>query len=299
MKKETLMAALACQAVGDALGDKFEFRHNIKMHDVQTHIMDSSKESITDDTQMTYFGMRALTTVLKENSQDSEARCLPILLEYLEWFRTQQGGLALATNPSTPKELYRIRCPGTATMRSLEQLERTSKRDKNNSRGCGSVMKLLPFMLGYLPDKIALSMAVYSGLVTHDHPESSAAVQRLFSIGRQLERAGLHGLSALIDDYPEVYDALDIKSLGSGFYAMECVNMALWAVMHSDTYEELLLQSIAHDGDSDSVAAVAGCLWGLLMKEMPDQKLLNRVVEWPVLQEQAELLWMANLASVA
>jgi ADP-ribosylglycohydrolase len=75
--------------------------------------------------------------------------------------------------------------------------------------------------------------------------------------------------------------------LGAGFYATEAVDMAMWAVNNSDDFEELLLNSICHNGDSDSVGAIAGGFWGLMTKEMPSKRLLDRVVEWPSIEKEA------------
>ena len=47
--------------------------------------------------------------------------------------------------------------------------------------------------------------------------------------------------------------------------------MAIWCYHNSTTFDELLRQSIAIDGDSDSVAAVAGSIWGLSGQEVPEQ----------------------------
>lgn len=291
-----LLPALACQAVGDALGDKFEFSHGIKKEEVTRHIKAKTAIQITDDTQMTYFGMRAMAMILKNKAATTDERTLLILTEYIDWYSTQISD-GHARGGRIPNELYKRRCPGIATIRSLQQLYSTNRRDKNTARGCGSVMRLLPFVVGILPDEEALQLAVSSGLVTHDHAESTVAVTRFFSIARQFATYGSEGLDAVKESYHSVVSKKNIDELGGGFYALECVNMALWAVANSATYEDLLLQSIAQDGDSDSVAAVAGCLWGLLYKQMPPPVLLNRIEEWPILKEQAEKLISWTLAA--
>ena len=43
--------------------------------------------------------------------------------------------------------------------------------------------------------------------------------------------------------------------------------MAIWAYQNARDFDDLLVLSICHRGDSDSVAAIAGSLWGLSNKE--------------------------------
>jgi ADP-ribosylglycohydrolase len=51
---------------------------------------------------------------------------------------------------------------------------------------------------------------------------------------------------------------------------------ALWAVANSRNFDELLVKSIHHSGDSDSVAAIAGSIWGLCSREI---KYVDRLQE--------------------
>ena len=62
--------------------------------------------------------------------------------------------------------------------------------------------------------------------------------------------------------HPELAAASAITAFGTGWTALSCVQMAMWAVHHAQAYDELLTLAICHEGDSDSVAAVAGSLWG-------------------------------------
>lgn len=275
-----LLPALACLAVGDALGHKFEFFRNLAASDVQEHIDSDRAVNITDDSQMTYFGMRAM----RLGMPCSVAPRKIILDQYRQWYRTQTTSYLDCRRDyldDVPAEMYRVMAPGKACMQSMYELSAADTRSINSSRGCGSVMRLLPFVVAGLDQREALSLALLSARITHDHPENVHAVSLYVTVAYECASG------ALVSVPEAVVQARCISDLGAGFYALECVHMAIWAVSNSATLNDVLLQSIAHDGDSDSVAAVAGSLWGLLHKEMPPVRLLNRIGEWQCLSREA------------
>lgn len=152
-------------------------------------------------------------------------------------------------------------------------------------------MRILPFVAGVIDEEEGLKFALISAGITHDHPENAEAVREYAAFANGCIEYGRHvrGVSE------RVSGATRITDLGSGFYAKEAVDMAIWCVVNSDSYEELLLNSICHDGDSDSVGAIAGGLWGLMTKEMPSATLLKRVAEWPHIRDMGlELLEIAG-----
>ena len=55
-----------------------------------------------------------------------------------------------------------------------------------------------------------------------------------------------------------------VESLGGGWIAEEALSIALYACLAGDTFEEALLIAATHGGDSDSTAAIAGNMLGLL-----------------------------------
>jgi ADP-ribosylglycohydrolase len=272
--KNALLAALACQAVGDALGNKFEFQRSIKTAEVLKHIRAQSRVGITDDTQMAYFGLRAMERHLVHGEDTKKA----LLIEYQNWYDTQTVGCS-----EVPDCFNASRAPGTATMSSLRELKERGTRAQNTARGCGSVMKLLPFVC--LPYQYGqrFRIAMESSSVTHDHAENLDAVSQYMAFADLLMN---EGPSAALAIPHSIRSAASIRALGAGFYAKECVEMALWAVAQAGSFEELLMLAICHDGDSDSVAAVAGSLWGLMARELPEPRLLHRVIEWPHLEAQ-------------
>jgi ADP-ribosyl-[dinitrogen reductase] hydrolase len=274
-----LKAALFCQAVGDAMGDEHEFRSLVTPEQVRGTLDARYKVGITDDTQMTYFGMKAMTTVLNEgDAQESARRHAALEKEYLNWYGTQRG----IQPKGVPKVIVACRAPGGACMSSLSQLNRTGTRKPNDKHGCGSVMRLLPFVFLPLPFPERLDIALMSGRITHDSPKSDDAVALYMTMAEIALKGDMDDFMAAVPS--RIQKALHIHDLGAGFYAEECVDMAIWAVYKSSSFETCITRAIAHGGDSDSVAAVAGSLWGMLTGDMPDEKHLKRLMERKALE---------------
>lgn len=232
---ERIANGLRCMAVCDAVGYNFEFVDNLEFEKESIlKVAKRSSLSISDDTQMTLFGF--------ESVLDKK----PIKQSYLDWYKTQTRNYRdVYTGLLSFEELWVDREPGMTCMKSLQALSNVGNRLSNNSSGCGAVMRLLPMMLlddpfDFVEDSIS---------VTHDNIEC-------FEAAALLHRA-YHGIYSIPEE-------TNIAQIGQGWTSIECVRMAIWAVHNSKTFDELLVNSIWHDGDSDSVAAVAGSIWGYL-----------------------------------
>jgi hypothetical protein len=122
-------------------------------------------------------------------------------------------------------------------------------------------MRLLPFLL------VEDSDAVMAGLLTHKHNSIPGSVMKLMSAYRTL----LQDTGIEITTYRRILEsggiaipkAKSITDIGLGWTSDECVDMAIWSFTSARNFEELLDLSVAHPGDSDSVAAVACSLWGI------------------------------------
>lgn len=261
--KERIINALYAQAVADAVGDPFEFKSNIFPSQVSRYAGEAKTLSITDDTQMALFGFEAMNAIKMGIKPDFAFK-----KAYLSWYHTQtkkpdflpMGGLMQF------KSLYELRAPGNTCLQALSEVGYHGKRQPNDSKGCGSVMRLLPIALD-IPN--ALQNGLLSADITHGHIENAEAV-RLY----------VHML-AHIDLRTPIMTDPNIKSIehyGAGWTALSCVQMAIWAYLKANDFNELLQLSISHDGDSDSVAAVAGSLWGYAGREVP-QNLIDKLVE--------------------
>ena len=268
MKTDALQAFLA-QAVADAVGEPFEFGDPTR-DQVQSFINSKVKLTITDDTQMALFGLEGLTWAMVNGAKTKPQFLKEIKSAYLRWFSTQCEFDSLAI----PKkgllaypEMWHQRAPGSTCLASLRNHRQGKKSKPNESNGCGTVMRLLPFALfAEYNQQLAHDLAVDSSLYTHQGHEIIATTYKYFgwSKGR------------------EPMDKEKITEYGRGWTARSCLEMANWAFTNSTTYNDLLINAIAHPGDSDSVAAVAGSLWGMHGKSAP-QELVDRLVEVPVI----------------
>lgn len=271
--------AFYAQAVADAIGNRFEFGNHPPESVLQLMHGDHQLH-ITDDTQMAMFGQEAINL---SGGPVAFAHAHRVALQsgYLAWYRTQHETTKPDGN-ATPLEksslMRRREAPGNACLTSLSHLQRTGQLLSNDSKGCGAVMRLLPFtgLYDHIPMEIVHRVARYSAEVTHQHHSVPAAVLTYMYAAYAMKSG------AGIEQYSGYREADEIQAFGSGWTAMECVDMALWAVVTATDYDDMLIRAICHPGDSDSVAAVAGSLWGLT--GLPGyEKYLPRLVAKPAI----------------
>ena len=255
--QEVARAALYSQAIADAVGNPFEFGTPTSTQ-VSEYMNSSDTLYITDDTQMAMFGMEALILSAPSKFQDIQEQ---LRHAYLRWYVTQRHQCSTAGDTGLLAEatMYRVEAPGNTCLDALENL-RNNCEVRNDSKGCGCVMRLLPFALMHsrMPFESLQTLAIYSGEITHKHKEVREAVSVYMTAAQEMIEH-----QALVAIPETLRSAKHITDFGTGWTALSCVQMAMWAVYHAKSFDELLTLSICHDGDSDSVAAVAGSLWGL------------------------------------
>jgi hypothetical protein len=186
-------------------------------------------------------------------------------------------------------------------MQSLRELyQRNGQRERNTSKGNGAVMRCLPFVfapwiLG-ITEQEATKLAVSSGGLTHDHPESWEAIMIFMSLAFKLLRDGHLSndtLSKLENVSPKrmanmsVMTVREICDKENTFTAMPALKAAItaFADAHSladengpdEAYRGMLVDCCANKGDSDTIGAIAGALWGLVAH--PPVQLIARLKE--------------------
>ena len=190
-------------AFGDALGFPVEFmqlseimEHYGRQGIVRPEFGPNQKMMISDDTQLTLFGMDGLTQGLKlrkSSAADADAEIF-LDLAYLDWYATQQSRIRY-TQPFTAvysdHRLRAQRAPGKTTMSALSQqflaaqgtgqaydLRRrgTMEAPLNASKGCGAVMRAAPIGLmlneetqNLRRESVCLT-AARAAAITHGHP---------------------------------------------------------------------------------------------------------------------------------
>jgi ADP-ribosylglycohydrolase len=294
-RRECLLfrACLFGGAIGDALGAEMEFwsldRIRQSFPNGVDRILphDGRPAAITDDTQMTLFTAEGLIRAAVRGSL--KGICHPPSVVHhalLRWLITQGetpkthilDWCGLVSDP----RLHRRRAPGITCLSSLEAAEHFGETAVNDSKGCGTIMRVAPVALyaGLNSD----SLADTCSYLTHAHPAGRGAARAQAHIlahllqGVSLEEAvrSLNGLDldaatrtaveragvALPDGRPET-----VATLGQGWVAEEALSIALYAARVATGFEEGLRIAVTHSGDSDSTGAIAGNLLGLLFPE--------------------------------
>jgi ADP-ribosylglycohydrolase len=263
--KSRISNAIYGLAVADAVGNPFEFISDIIPQKVVEYANLAEKLIISDDSQMTLFGFEALHRIDHSNLLESTVK--EFSASYVDWFATQNPIQEYQSNSEllTFDVMHDRQAPGYTCLSACGSLLGCTPV-VNDSKGCGAVMRLLPLVQLYIeyPDYDAVSRAAMRvSDITHKHHENIYATSAYMKFA----------ISALKDTKfpvdPRFLEIESIDKIGSGWTALECVNMAIWANLKATSFDHLLQLSIAHNGDSDSVGAVAGSLWGLSGKSVP------------------------------
>lgn len=255
---ERVYHGFLAQGMADAVGNPFEFKDKPKPFDVLQYAKDNRDiRTITDDTQMALFGLEAVKDIIMNDANPLDS----FKKQYINWYRTQFNESPIAGADSMlMKEpmMYVQRAPGMTCLSALGYLD-ANMTYPNNSMGCGSVMRLLPLTLlfDYFPYTQVMEIVKVSVDLTHHHPLNMVAAEKLMD--------AFYAIYQNEPTFPVMAEM--ISDLGEGWVAPECVDMAIWAFQNAKTYDELLTLSICHKGDSDSVAAIAGALWGFAYKD--------------------------------
>jgi ADP-ribosylglycohydrolase len=182
------------------------------------------------------------------------------------------------------------RAPGQTCMTACERLaEGVHWREAGvaDSKGCGSAMRVAPIGLRFHRDpERLLAVARASSVLTHGHDagvEGAAAAALLVALAlegaspedmyravaehccpRSADFAACWAkLPALLDAPPEV--ALSEDGLGEGWVAEEAVASALYCVWRTPRdFRHTVITAANTDGDSDSIACIAGGISGAL-----------------------------------
>lgn len=273
-------------AVGDALGVPVEFMPREKlaqdpvtgMREYGTHHQPAGTWS--DDTSMTLCLLESLT-----GGVDYEDMMVRFLCWAEEGHCTARG------------EVFDI---GIATRQALARYKagvpplECGGRGKYDN-GNGSLMRILPLALS-LHRKLgpdfprqpqAYRIIHNASALTHAHPISllgcglfCAAANALLcgeaspeALGRALGVAkevcaGMPDVAPALEEYarldPAVLLRLPQRDLRSGGYVVHTLEAALWCLVHTGSYRECVLRAVNLGEDTDTVAAVAGGLAGLL-----------------------------------
>ena len=258
-------------AIGDSLGNPTEFMSlsQIKKRYGESGITDLPDPSLfTDDTQMSIAIAEALVSA---GDQDVETIMDAIRDEFIKWRHSPENN----------------RAPGNTCLEGVRNMERRihwAESGIADSKGCGSAMRVAP--IGYLyqhgPERLK-EVARVSGICTHGHRTAVAAsVGAAYLVKLALDGVGpekmiaevLQFTSGMSKEFEQAISMVEgcleygdeemaLKALGEGWTGEEAVALALYCFLRNpDDYVKTVLRGANTNGDSDSIASIAGGISG-------------------------------------
>ena len=318
-RREQYTGCLLGGAIGDALGWPVEFSHIDEI--IDSHgpggIMDpvAGEEGlfeITDDTQMTLFtgeGLLQAWAGARHHGSVPEFAA-SVRRSYLCWLSTQEESAGDSSRDGGAtgwllgvEGLHRRRAPGSTCLSALKGgILSAEGIAKNDSKGCGGVMRAAP--AGLLAARIqsgdssgtvrlAFELGCAVAALTHGHPSgyypagvlaaviatvvtggsiSEGIDQSLcFLAGRSGSRETMDAIGQALElwrdpDLPPSPEA--IESLGEGWVGEEALAIGLYAALVAgDDLAKGVRLAVNHSGDSDSTGSIAGNILGALLGE--------------------------------
>lgn len=175
---------------------------------------------------------------------------------------------------------------GSQTRSALLSYERGESPLKSgfinpNGKGNGALMRVLPLALWHKgTDKELVKDAHMQCLVTHGHICNQVCCAFYCLIARELlynnnfetaYKNALTKIKTIYSNMPEYKQELElnirpndtIEGKGTG-YVIDCLKSALMVINQSTSYEEVVKKAISLGNDTDTTAAVAGGLAGII-----------------------------------
>jgi ADP-ribosylglycohydrolase len=243
--------------VGDALGVPVEFkkRDTFKVNDMIGYgTYNQPPGTWSDDSSMTLATVESIARLGKIDPAD-------IMQNFLMWFADAAftpWDSVFDIGGATRRAITRY-----ASGMNLSDCGGKSRMDNGN----GSLMRILP--LAFIPCSVN-DVNTVSGL-THNHEISKRACRLYLIIAEQILkgnpfRAYYTDTDIWGGEFSRVREIWkltrdEIKSSG---YVVDTLEAALWCLYHTNTYRDCVLTAVNLGEDTDTVAAVAGGLAGIL-----------------------------------
>ena len=183
--KERLINGLYGQAVADAIGNPFEFEVDIDPGDVIKYADSTDSLIISDDSQMALFGFQAISDLQNFGNCIYRQVKYSFMTSYCDWYITQVEKFDETykdTGLLSFESMWDRQAPGYTCLSALKAIS-TGNTVHNDSKGCGSVMRLLPLVSLFDPkysldlDEV-IKLAQITGNITHKHKENDLAISR-------------------------------------------------------------------------------------------------------------------------
>lgn len=256
--------------VGDALGVpvEFEIRDTFSVTDMigfGTH--DQPPGTWSDDSSMTLATLESIGRLGEVNAND-------IMMNFVDWFK----GIAFTPHGSVFDIGLSTR---NAILRYTRGIDPANCGGKNLSdNGNGALMRILPVaMFPNDPNKQVKLLSVAH--LTHAHCISdygclvyAAIVENLMcSMGKEESvKKGVqrfqHNVetNSLLADYSRLPDIqyIERNEIKSSGYVVDTLEAAIWCFLNTKSYRECVFAAVNLGNDTDTIAAVAGSLAGIL-----------------------------------
>lgn len=263
-------------AVGDALGYAIEFLDETSIfkrygkNGITEYDLVEGVAEISDDTQMTLFTANGLLLETTRGMTRGIMGTYPsyIALCYKDWFQTQNRKYPLNEKNTytwliNVPEFFSSRAPGNTCLTAIENgADGTIDKPINNSKGCGGIMRVAPIGLyfegrSYTIDEIDI-IGAETAAITHGHELGYIPAAALVHIIHLISH---HDDITLLDAVLDMKEA--IRKLGQGWVAEETLAIAIYcSLKYTNDFEQALIASVNHGGDSDSTGAVTGNILG-------------------------------------
>ncbi|MCS7069911.1 MAG: ADP-ribosylglycohydrolase family protein, partial [Anaerolinea sp.] len=272
MSADQAEAILFGLALGDALGRPTEFLDSasiFKNYGAQGILEPPDPALFTDDTQMTLALIEGLLDAGVRS--DLDRRMDAVGRRFVGWLNSSDNN----------------RAPGMTCMRAVSRLDQgVSWREsgRNTSKGCGSAMRVAGIGYLYQDDAVALiETARASSSITHGHPcAAAAAVAAAYAVKLALDgtpvatfiRRIAEVTAEISDEFVQALrrvghvggwadEIAAMRHIGQGWIAEEAVALALYCVLrYPDDYAACVRRAANYEGDSDSIACIAGGIMG-------------------------------------
>jgi ADP-ribosylglycohydrolase len=278
-------------AIGDALGWPTEFLQMPQITDRYgpEGITDLPDPALfTDDTQMSIAIGKAL---LGNGEKGVDAIMAAVQDEFIQWLHAPDNN----------------RAPGRACIQGVSNLEKGvhwSESGVPDSKGCGSAMRVAPVGYLYQDDPLKLKeVARASGLCTHGHPTAEAAcIGAAYLVKLALDQIApaqmipelLAFTTGLSGEFERAILKIDaclhwedqqkaLRYLGEGWVGEEAVALALYCFLkYPGDYRKVVVRAANTNGDSDSIACIAGAISGAYLGASAIDPEWLRRIEKPV-----------------
>ena len=241
--------------------------------------------AITDDTQMTLFTAEGLIRSAVRHAGKGICHVPSVVHRaYVRWLRTQGYALPKLASEIVSDAwlndgwligigaLWSRRAPGNTCLSALRNTKQMGEPAKNDSKGCGGVMRVAPVGLLANRDR-AFELGSQTAALTHGHSSGYLAagflallIEEIVS-GASLEEAINTAKADLIAQpgHEEVLKAVEnaealarlggangmVSKLGQGWVAEEALAIGLYCTLAAPDFEQALILAVNHSGDSD------------------------------------------------